>query len=383
MLYKQDMAKLIKQLPEADSVVDSQAPKYQKILLELKRAIVNRDFKPGAKLPSETQLAEKFSTSRLTVARALKELQNEGLIDRRAGSGTYVREPDQAEGHVFGLLIPGLGETEIFEPICQGMARAGRAGRHALLWGDATHGAETKEQQAKQLCEYYVSMDVSGVFFAPVELLPNMDELNRWIIDAFERAGIPLILLDRDLVPYPQRSRFDLVGIDNRRAGYIVTDHVIQAGCRSIVFLARPRSAATVDARIAGYREALFANDLPVSREFVVGGDPTDQQWVREIMKARKPDAFVCANDYTAGHLMHTLDSLNVRVPEDVRIVGIDDVKYASLLRVPLTTLRQPCHDLGAAAITAMLERIAHPTMPARDILLDCKMIVRQSCGRG
>jgi DNA-binding LacI/PurR family transcriptional regulator len=64
-----------------------------------------------------------------------------------------------------------------------------------------------------------------------------------------------------------------------------------------------------------------------------------------------------------------------------VRIIGIDDVKYASLLRVPLTTLRQPCHDLGTAAVAAMLERIAHPTMPARDILLDCKLIIRQSCG--
>ncbi|MBI2690201.1 MAG: GntR family transcriptional regulator [Acidobacteria bacterium] len=377
------MAKLIKQLPETDSVVDSQAPKYQKILLELKRAIVNREFKPGEKLPSEMQLAETFSTSRLTVARALKELQSQGLIDRRAGSGTYVREPDRAQGHVFGLLIPGLGETEIFEPICQGMARAGRAGRHALLWGDATHGAEPKEQQAKQLCEYYLSMDVSGVFFAPVELLPNMDEVNRWIIDAFERAGIPLILLDRDLYPYPLRSRFDLVGIDNRRAGYMVTDHVIQAGCRRIVFIARPRSASTVDARIAGYREALFANDLPVDRESVFRGDPSSQDWIGQIIESVNPDAFVCANDHTAGHLMHTLDALEVRVPDDIRIVGMDDVKYASLLRVPLTTLRQPCHDLGAAAISAMLERIAHPTMPARDILLDCKMIVRQSCGRG
>ncbi len=61
--------------------------------------------------------------------------------------------------------------------------------------------------------------------------------------------------------------------------------------------------------------------------------------------------------------------------------MGIDDVKYASILQVPLTTLHQPCRDLGAAAIFAMLERIAHPSMPARDILLDCRIVVRQSCG--
>jgi GntR family transcriptional regulator of arabinose operon len=377
------MANLTKQLSDTShEAVEARIPKYERILFELKRAITVGEFKPGQRLPSETQLAEKFCTSRLTVARSLRELQLQRLIERRAGSGTYVRKPDRAEGHVFGLLIPGLGETEIFEPICQGMARAGRAGRHALLWGDATHGAGTKEQQAKQLCEYYVSMDVSGVFFAPVELSPTMHEVNQWIIDAFDRAGIPLVLLDRDLYLYPRRSHFDLVGIDNRRAGYTVTEHLIRAGCRRIVFLARPHSASTVDARIAGYREALYAHDLPVDREWVRRGDPADSGWIREIMERLKPDGFVCANDRTAGHLMHTLDGMEFRVPEDVRIIGIDDVKYASLLRVPLTTLRQPCHDLGAAAVAAMLERTAHPTMPARDILLDCKLIIRQSCGR-
>ena len=62
-------------------------------------------------------------------------------------------------------------------------------------------------------------------------------------------------------------------------------------------------------------------------------------------------------------------------------IVGIDDVRYAKLLRVPLTTLWQPCQEIGEAAIDVMLSRIARPELPARDILLDCQLIVRESCG--
>jgi len=68
-------------------------------------------------------------------------------------------------------------------------------------------------------------------------------------------------------------------------------------------------------------------------------------------------------------------------IPRDVRIVGIDDVNYASLLPVPLTTIRQPCREIGAAALEAMLDRLDRPNMPARDILLDCELIVRESCG--
>jgi DNA-binding LacI/PurR family transcriptional regulator len=78
---------------------------------------------------------------------------------------------------------------------------------------------------------------------------------------------------------------------------------------------------------------------------------------------------------------MRSLLRLDYRVPRDVRLVGIDDVEYASLLPVPLTTLRQPTRQLGDAALTAMLERVARKTLPPRDILLDAELVVRESCG--
>jgi len=72
---------------------------------------------------------------------------------------------------------------------------------------------------------------------------------------------------------------------------------------------------------------------------------------------------------------------LQVSVPEQIRLAGIDDVKYASLLSVPLTTLHQPCAEMGAIAISAMMERLRNPTLPARDILLNFRLVVRESCG--
>jgi DNA-binding LacI/PurR family transcriptional regulator len=78
---------------------------------------------------------------------------------------------------------------------------------------------------------------------------------------------------------------------------------------------------------------------------------------------------------------MHTLLSIGQKIPEDIRIVGFDDVKYARLLPVPLTTQHQPCRDIGRVALAIMLERIANPDLPVRDVLLGCELIVRQSCG--
>jgi DNA-binding LacI/PurR family transcriptional regulator len=98
-------------------------------------------------------------------------------------------------------------------------------------------------------------------------------------------------------------------------------------------------------------------------------------------VEARDCDAFVCANDRVAGGWMQTLLGHRVRIPRDVRVVGIDDVNYASLLPVPLTTVHQPCREIGEAGLHMMLERLERPKMAARDVLLNCALVIRKSCG--
>jgi len=355
-------------------------PKYEVIRQALADGIISGQYSPGDRLPSESQLVKDFSASRPTVNRALRELQLAGLIERRAGSGSFVRADAAARGYTFGLLIPELGRTEIFEPICRGMAEAQHGSQHVLLWGSSLSAEANREQQAAQACRQLVAKKVSGVFFAPLELTPQKDAINRSIAEALDRARIPVVLLDRDLVSYPERSRYDLVGIDNHRAGYVITSHLIRSGCRRVMFIGRPGSAPTVDARIAGYREAL-ANSPRGIEPRVSRIEPQDQKQVKAALAKHRPDGIVCANDFTAGHLLKTLTELGVSVPGGVRLAGIDDVKYASLLSVPLTTIHQPCPAMGAAAVGAMLERLRNPSLPARDILLNFHLVIRASCG--
>jgi DNA-binding LacI/PurR family transcriptional regulator len=349
-------------------------PKYRQILDDLRREIQIGRHKPGDRLPSEADLGTKYQVSRLTIQRVLKELQIEEMIERRAGSGTYVRKRVEVVGHLFGLLIPGLGDTEVFEPMCQGMGRAGRVGGHALLWGDTAYGSAGREHQARQLCADYIDRKVSGVFFAPIEFIPNKDEVNLSISEALCSAGIPIVLLDRCIKNYPERSRFDLVGVDNRRIGCRITNYLLSQGAIRPLFFDRPHSAPTVEARARGFRDV-----CPTGA--VVHAEPSDRALVRRIMEEHRPDGIVCANDETAAKLMQSLEEVGYRVPDAVKITGIDDVRYASLLTVPLTTMRQPCVEMGEMAIHLMLSRIAQPDLPARDLLLDCKMVVRQSCG--
>ena len=356
-------------------------PKYRQIFEKLQKDISSGYYMPGKRLPSETELVRRFKASRMTVLRAMRELQSLGLITRRVGSGTFVSVNSSNGSRVFGLLIPELGQTEIFEAICKGMMEAQESMHHSLLWGHTVAQEQDKERAAEALCANYISSKVSGVFFAPVEFSTTRHQANHRLVAALDKAGIPIVLLDRCLEPYPQRSRYDLVGIDNRRTAYLATEHLIETGAKRIAFVARPNSAPTVDARMAGYREALLLQGSNPRSNLINLGDVSDTRFIKSIMSKQKPDAFVCANDLTAGNLMHTLISLGLQIPDDIRIVGIDDVKYARLLPVPLTTMHQPCRDIGRIAITVMLDRIANPDLPARDVLLSCNLIVRKSSG--
>ena len=352
--------------------------KYKDIFESIKQSIDEGTYAAGLRLPSENDLVRTYSASRVTVGRALRELQDSGYVERRAGSGTYVKTYTSKQ-YTFGLLIPQLGRTEIFEPICQGMVAAQQNKSHVLVWGKSIVDHDPTDEEARDVCLRLIANKPSGVFFAPLEASAHQDQINQTLAGILDEAGVPTVLLDRDLVRYPNRSKYDLVGIDNRRAGNLATRHLIEAGCKRIVFVGKPHLAPSCIARAAGYNDAIAGTDLSV--KFCETFNPSDESSLSEIIRKHHPDGLVCSNDFTAAQVMQVLARLGIAVPEKIRLVGFDDVKYASLVSVPLTTIHQPCAQIGATAIQAMIQRIENPTMPSRDIFVDFQLVVRQSCG--
>jgi len=355
--------------------------KHKRVFDYLHTAIQSGALKAGDRLPSEAELGRLFDASRITVAKAVLDLQRLGLVTRRPGAGTHVLAQDHPTGRTFGLLIPELGLTEIFEPICHGMMRSPFARPDALLWGSTSTSVGESAKEAEQMADSFIKQKVAGVFFAPLELIGEKDAANRRIARLLERAQIPVVLLDRCFMPYPERSAHDLVGVDNRRAGHKATAHLLGLGVRRLAFLGEVNAAGTVDGRITGFHEALRRYGIRPEREPAWRGSPQDAVFVRRMLDELRPEAIVCGNDLTAARLMQTLLSLGARIPEEVRIVGMDDVKYASLLPVPLTTIHQDCAGIGVVAMATMLERLEHPELPVRDITVPTRLVVRRSCG--
>ncbi|MFC7338032.1 GntR family transcriptional regulator [Haloferula chungangensis] len=353
-------------------------PKYLRVHKEIRRQIHNQQYLPGDLLPTEAELCARYEASRPTIARALKLLTDEKLVHRKAGFGTQVLAPRKT-GLLAGLLIPQLSETEIFEPICSSIAEAaGIEGMRVIRPSELNFGDDLRKH-TESLTSQLISARVRGVFFAPAEHVDDPTEFNLEIIERLSGAGIQVVLLDRDIHRWPRQTPFDLIGIDNIEAGYVVATHLLDGGCRRLAFVTRGNPAMTVQLRRMGCREALIQHGRQPGELMSVEDGQGDLGKVAKELLEQGVDGVICANDATASLLLRNLLDRGAKVPKEIKVCGFDDVKYASLVSVPLTSYQQPCFDIGRTAAGAMIHRIKHPDAPVQRIALQGQLVVRES----
>lgn len=326
--------------------------------------------------PSLTRIMRRFGVARATAAKSVGELKRRGVVSATPRSGITV----QASNRTIGLILPGVAYSEFFPPIMSGISRRCQEEGYSLLFGDVySNRHEMRARQAKALAEDFAQKYVAGVIFQPVELVKNATRINREIVSVLNNAGIPVVLTDYDIVPPPDRSAFDIVGINNFDAGRRLAAHLLSVGAKNIHFLMGSKCPANFLNRFAGADSAISQAAGGHNRLKILRDDPRDTAKIQAYLKKHRPDAIICGSDALAARLMHTLDTLGKRIPEDVMLAGFDDVQFAKVMRPRLTTIHQPCDDMAAMAFMALQERIANPSLPPREILLPAPLVVRES----
>lgn len=350
--------------------------KHRQIVEALRKDISDGRYGAGRPFPSERALARRFGVSRPTVTMALRELRGKGLVVQEVGRGTFLTRKAKALAGSIGLLLPDLNCGEIFPPISRELSRLAQASGFTLLYGDASsEDPSVRARLAGELAQKFIETPVKGVIYKPLEFLTDMERINREIVSAFDRAKIPVVLLDWDFVASPGRSAYDVVGVNNFEAGRRLADYLHRAGARRIRFVTWRNCANSVRSRARG-----VCSLLPDGEKAEISLDVNAPDAVRRAFSGRNaPDAVVCGNDTYAARLIVALRALGKRVPEDVQVVGFDDVQHALLVEPPLTTVHQPCEDIARLAFRCLTDRMEDPTLPPRECLLDAPLVVRRS----
>lgn len=352
--------------------------KISDAILKMRSDILNGKMPFGSLLPTEKQLGEEMGFSRPTIAKIYNALKKEGLVKKTPGHGTTVIYQPARRGNAFGLLLPGAGESEIFGEIHDHFLTIEREKQVKFLWdGAIANNAQMRQNSILGIAQRYADENVNGVFFAPLERTELADQINQQVCDFFDKKNVPIILIDRDIVSSPLRSKYPVIGVDNFNAGYMMTKHLIDAGCEKIYIFHRKNSANSVAKRVNGCTSACFDHDIPFGKKQIFAGEPSDIQLIRQMKIAPGKTGILCANDSTAAVIMSTLKQLDVIVSEHVLVAGFDDMKYGKVLQPSLTTYRQPLLEIVNFAYDIMVN-IHNKTM-ATDISLNGHLVLRDS----
>ncbi|GAB4515202.1 MAG: LacI family DNA-binding transcriptional regulator [Anaerolineae bacterium] len=189
---------------------------------------------------------------------------------------------------------------------------------------------------------------------------------------------IPFVLIGRPVNP----EGVHFIDVDNEGGSFIATEHLIKLGYRRIGTVASAQNSSSDD-RYAGYRRALETYNIPYTEDLVAVGDYSLQSGysaTKQIIPYQ-PDAIFVASDTMALGALRALREAGLRVPEDVAVVGFDDLPPAVQAEPQLTTIHQPIDQIGQLAVETLLDVIDNPTHPPRRVFLPTELIVRASCG--
>lgn len=193
--------------------------------------------------------------------------------------------------------------------------------------------------------------------------------------------GLAMVCIGRR----PMHPRVDVVSTDTMTGARDAVAHLAALGHQRIGFIAGQISLGVALGRLTGYRQGLadagLAADTRLVREGHLDEESGRQETLVLLQLPDPPTAIFCVNDRTAFGVLSAIVERGRRVPDDISVVGFDDVPLAALVHPALTTISQPAHELGRLAATFLLERIARPDTPHQRSVLPCHLVVRRSTG--
>lgn len=325
-----------------------------------------------------TDVARRAGVSPMTVSRVvhgspmvspeLRARVEEALAETGYLPNALARSLRSGRTGTIALLLPDM-TNPFFTTLAQGVETAAREAGVTMFLANS----DEDEDEEQRLVRVLVQRQVDGLLIIPAGAGAASIRLCR-------ERGVPVVLVDRR----PASSDVDIVRADSEAGSLELGRLLVGLGHRHTAVLSGPSSVPTAVDRVAGFSRALV-DEAGLPAPLVVHGAFTIEAGRTMATAAMggspRPTALFAANNFIAIGVLHALDELGLRVPEDVAVVGFDDLPEAMVTFPFLTVAAQPAFEEGRRAVAVLLARLANPERPPQEIVLPTQLVVRRSSG--
>lgn len=362
--------------------------KLDQVHAEIESRLSSGEWKVGDRIPTEAQLSAEFGCSVGTVSKAIARLtaSHVGVLERRTRGGTRVmrdiREaletPPSLDLDACAMIFSGEPHEGIWSVVRGFQDAAQSAGRRTVM---LTSGKNVRQEA--EIIGRLTEFDVKGAVVYPIIPNPADQVLFSQIV---LNCSFPIIFADINL---PGTGRPAVV-IDGFHAGYTMTKHLLDKGVRNVGFLANYAWVNSTRDRYLGYRHAMEEAGIDIHKEWVCldpnmhpnFSDPMQEpKWIAHEYLEGKDDlqAVVCANDFLALGCLAVAQELGINVPEELKVVGIDNFSMASSSHPPLTTYASPHEEVGRQAFRLLNKMISGTQPDALEYQVRGDIVIRSS----
>jgi DNA-binding LacI/PurR family transcriptional regulator len=350
---------------------ESDEPLYTQLENAIREKVVSGAWPQGFRLPTYRKLAEITGVSLITVQQAIDNLVGNNILYRRQGQGTFVasREMKPASNRV-GLFLPNLRE-----PFFSVMAQIIQTEMINDGYAVSIFALDDGVAQIARAVEIMLEQHVDGIITTTAA---NTETFSQ-VVQLAER-DIPVVLVDGHL----PEGQLSYVETDNYNGMQLIMDHLTGLGHRCIGFASGPCYTFGLKARMEAFSQIMGSSPLGFNPSYLqishLDQDAGGYDAAHKLLSLREPPtAIACSTDIIAAGVLHAARSLKIRVPEQLSVVGFDDLYLAAHLEVALTTVKQPVEKIARLAKRMLLERMNKAETKFESHVLPPKLILRAS----
>lgn len=349
---------------------DLAQPKYQMVKDYVLSQIENREFTKDDRIPSESEFSKLLDVSSITVRKALSELVNEGVIYRVRGKGSFVASQATVSEKTSNLVAFVISGIDLYDSSYMQIMRGIQSflGKHGCKL--IIEFVENDFEQERELILELIQSELKGIL-----IYSSDPEAAKSYLGEIRKKSIPFVMLDRSPSGYP----VDVVTCNNHDGAYEAVEYLIKQGHRKIGFAAYDYHLSTEVERYNGYCNAMSNSSIPIPESLLFLDKRLDYAALARLIQNGELTALFCANDKRALEILEQLTALDIRIPEQVSLMGFDDFESSKFAKVALSTVKQYFDALGYEGAKLLFEIAEGSSYGNKKVMLSTSLVIRDT----